>query len=448
MEESYNYIKEEVQKYSHPSVVVAVSGGPDSMALLHLLVRLQKEINLHVICAHVHHNIRKESDAEKVFVEAYCKENGITFEWMKIDFYGKENFHKEARSIRYTFFDQILKKYKASFLLTAHHGDDLMETILMRLVRGSTLKGYSGFPRKIEKEGYQMLRPFLLVTKEDILKYNEHNKIKYVLDASNEKDKYTRNRYRKYILPVLKKENPKVHQKFYKYSETLLETARYIDQVAYKKIDSIYRNDKLCISKFIEEDPVIQKRILHFILEKIYGEETYLLTDAHTDSLLKMIYSKENNQSISLPKKVIGVRAYDVLSFQKEEEFISYHIEITKKTELPTGNYIEILSECRDTDNFVCKLSKEDVKLPLYVRTHQKGDKMAVKGLSGHKKISTIFMEKKLSLSQRKKYPIVVDRSGKIIWVPGLKKSQFDRSKEEKYDIILKYYVLKGENNE
>lgn len=128
-------------------IVVAVSGGPDSMALLDLVLELKDKKNLNIICAHVNHNVRKESDSEANMVLQFCKQHGIVFEYMKIDNYEMGNFHSVARQKRYAFFDLLVKRYKANYLFTAHHLDDLMETILMRLVRGSTLKGYAGFKK-------------------------------------------------------------------------------------------------------------------------------------------------------------------------------------------------------------------------------------------------------------------------------------------------------------
>ena len=123
-------------------LVVATSGGPDSMALLHLL----KNNNYTVICAPVNHNLRNVSEAAYTFVENSCNINTMIFEGMKIDSYKNNKFtENEAREKRYNFFESILKKYNTDILLTAHHGDDLIETIIMRIIRGSNLNGYKGF---------------------------------------------------------------------------------------------------------------------------------------------------------------------------------------------------------------------------------------------------------------------------------------------------------------
>ena len=170
MEQAYQFLMESVNFKYGDTVVAAISGGPDSMTLLHLLSRVKDAFDLTIVCAHVNHNMRKESNEEAIF-------NGILFEYMKIEDYGDDNFHNEARTKRYHYFEEIVKKYHSRFLFTAHHGDDLIETILMRIVRGSTLRGYSGFSYLVEMGDYTILRPLIGVTKEEILEYNKKYKI-------------------------------------------------------------------------------------------------------------------------------------------------------------------------------------------------------------------------------------------------------------------------------
>ena len=219
MEEVYNYIKNSIGLKSGDAIVVGVSGGPDSMTLLHVLKSLKKELDIRIICAHVNHNQRKESDEEEAYVREYCRKNDILFECIKIEKWGDDNFENEARSVRYKFFEELVENFNAKFLMTAHHADDLIETIMMRIVRGSTLKGYSGFSKVVKKDNYKIVRPFITLTKDEIMEYAEKNDIKYFIDSSNLEDKHTRNRYRHQLLPFLKKENPNVHKKFLKFSE-------------------------------------------------------------------------------------------------------------------------------------------------------------------------------------------------------------------------------------
>ena len=198
-------------------IVVGCSTGPDSMALVDMLLKIRKKYNLCIIIAHVNHNVRRESIEEEHFIKNYCLENNLFFESMIIEEYSDDNFHNEARNIRYNFFDSIVHKYSANYLMTAHHGDDLIETILMRIVRGSNLNGYGGFKMIVDMGDYKIVRPLISFTKDELENYDIENGVKYYIDSSNKKDKYTRNRYRKYVLQFLKSEDKDVHLNFLKF---------------------------------------------------------------------------------------------------------------------------------------------------------------------------------------------------------------------------------------
>ena len=159
MDKVIDFLINIVKIKENDTIVLGNSGGPDSMFLLTVLLNLRKKYNLKIVCAHVNHNVRVESDSEQLFLMNYCKNNNVVFEAMKIEKYGDDNFHNQARNIRYNFFEDLVKKYDANYLMTAHHGDDLIETILMRIVRGSTLKGYSGFEKIVDNGFYKTVRP-------------------------------------------------------------------------------------------------------------------------------------------------------------------------------------------------------------------------------------------------------------------------------------------------
>ena len=442
MEEAYNYLLNDINIKYGDSVVLGVSGGPDSMALLHLMTRLKKALDIEVVCAHVNHNTGRPGQfEEQKFVERFCKQNNIVFETLTIDDYGDDNFHNEAHSKRYNYFDKLVKQYNAKYLLTAHHGDDLIETILMRIVRGSTLRGYSGFSKVVKKNGYKIVRPLIQVTKEEILEYNKKNHIKYALDSSNFKDVYTRNRFRKYIVPQLKKEDINVHKKFYKFSKTLLEYNEFIDKLVNSKINEIYPNNVLNIEKFKNEDKIIQQKVIYHILENTYQDDLMLITDKHVDILLDVIKSKRSNVKVHLPNGVQAIKSYDTLVLSTiNREVNSYDIELNKFVNLPNGKNIEVITETKLTNNFVFRLDSKEISLPLHVRSRQNGDKILIKGMIGKKKINDVFIDCKIPMDERDKWPIVVDNDGLVVWLPGLKKTKFDKTIDEKYDIILKYY--------
>lgn len=433
LEEHFDFV-------NNDTIVVGCSTGPDSMALLDMLLKLREKYELQLICAHVNHNIRKQSEIEEAFIKDYCNNHNIMLEKMKIEKYGDDNFHNEARNIRYHFFEDVVAKYKANYLMTAHHGDDLIETILMRIVRGSNLQGYSGFHEIVDMGTYKIVRPLIYYTKDELEEYNRINNVPYFIDDSNAKMKYTRNRYRKNILPFLKDEEENVHLKFLKFSNNLEQASKYIEKERDNALNKVLDGNQISIDKFLQLDKYIQKEILYYILEDFYQDDLMLVNDKHIELLFYLINSKRANMEVNLPNEIIAVKSYDKFYLKREtEEITEYEIEFNTYATLPNKHYIEKIADTDDCSNNICRLSSEDICLPIIIRTRKLGDKMFVKGLNGKKKVKDIFIENKISLDKRDTWPIVVDSLGNILWIPGLKKSKFDRQKNEKCDIIMKY---------
>ncbi len=438
MNEVIEFLNESIKE--NDKIVIACSGGPDSMVLLSLLCNLRKEKDFNIICAHVNHNKREESESEALMVEDFCKKNKVTFEMTKFEEYEKGNFEAIARKKRYEYFEKVMKKYKTKKLFTAHHGDDLAETILMRITRGSTLRGYSGFTKYNNSEWYELYRPLIFVTKQEIIEYADENKIPYAIDKSNKDQKYTRNRFRYQILPELKKEEPNVDKKFLNFSEKIDEAASYIDEVVDEKIKEMYKDNSLNLIKFNYEKPYIKKMIIKELLGRIYDDDVIYLKDKHVDMIIKTVNSDRPNLEVVLPKKMRVLKRYDKLIFTNEE-FIknSYHYLFDERLEI--NNHVIEEVESSDTDgNDICRLNIEEIKLPLVVRNRTDGDKMTIKGMKGTKKIKEIFIENHISQEERDTWPILVDARDEILWLPGLKKSQYNKPKGEKCDIILKYH--------
>lgn len=420
-------------------IVFGCSYGPDSMALFKTLLEYRKSHDVVLVCAHVNHDRRVESAKEKEDLEEFCKKNNVFFEYMKIEKYGDDNFHNEARNIRYQFFDEVVKKYNAEYLLTAHHGDDLMETVLMRIARGSTLKGYSGFKKKVLMDGYYIYRPFIGLTKDELLEYCHKNKINYAVDKSNFSSVYTRNRYRKEVLPFLKREDKDIHKKFLKFSNVLNEADEFIEEEADKAISRVVKGNKLCIDKYLEINKFLKRIILERFISSFYQDDLILINDKHLNLIEKLIDSKKSNSIVNLPNDVLVIKSYNSLTIKRNPVlFSSYEIEVNKNVMLPNGHKLELLDSVKGNSNNIIKLSSKEVSLPLIVRTRKLCDVMAIKG-GGHKKIKDIFIDAKIPLSERDLWPIVVDSCGRIVFVPGLKKSKFDKTNNEFYDIIVRY---------
>ena len=436
MNDILNKLKTEIP--NNTSIIVATSGGPDSMTLLSLLNQIKKEKHLNIISAHVNHNLRKESDKEAIMVKNYCKKNNLIFEYMEINNY-RGNTENYARKKRYEFFENLIKKYQAKYLLTAHHGDDLTETIIMRLIRGSSIKGYAGFSEITYKENYKIYRPLITKTKEEIFDYVQKNDIPYALDKTNNSDKFTRNRIRKYILPSLKKENKNIHLKFLKFSQKLIEIDDYLNEKANNIIKEIYQNKKINLNLFLKEKNIIREKIIHNILIQEYKDDIIKITNKHVNNILSTIKSKSPNKKIALPNNMEFIKAYNYAWIEKRKVNIEYNYILKNQITLPNNDIIEIIDDTLDKSNLVTKINSKEISIPIHVRTIKPGDKLTLKGLNKEKKIKDIFINEKVPIDERKTYPIVTDNSDQIIWLPGLKKTKFDREKDKNYDIIIRY---------
>ena len=427
------------------NIVVGCSAGPDSMALLHYLIHNTKN---KIICCHINHNVRKESKEEEKYLKNYCQKQNIPFEVYKIEKYGENNFENEARIKRYNFYEQTLKKYNSHYLFLAHHGDDLIETIIMKINRGSNLEGYAGIKEISKQKDYTIIRPFLSYTKEDLLDYNERNNIEYFIDKTNLDTTYTRNRIRANILPVLKKENKDIHKQFLKYSKVLLEYNTYIEEVIKEKENTIYKDNILDLNLFKKEKTFIQKNVLYHILNNTYQNIPNIITDNHINNILKIINSPTPNLSVDLPKNKQARKTYDKLIIKEKEKNPPLNYKVPLQEENIFGSIlIKKINKTSENGNDICKLNTKNITLPLYFRSKLPGDKISLYNSPGTKKVSDIFIDKKVPKEKRETYPILVDAKDQIIWIPNLKKSKFNSNSEEFYDIILKY-CEKEEKNE
>ena len=435
MKEAYNFINE--LSNDNEYVIAAISGGPDSIYLLELLEQFQTKFK--IVVAHVHHNLRKESDEEALKLEKYCRDNNLIFEMMKIEKYPDDKFSEEsARKIRYSFFNKIIEKYNSDTLFTAHHGDDQVETILMRLTRGSSLKGYAGIEMISNDRSYKIVRPLLYLTKEEIISYLDNKNLWYAVDKTNTDLKYTRNRYRKNILPELKNENSNVHNKFNEFSEKLLLADKYIRKQANTFYKEFVVDNDINIVEFNKLERILKLYIIEEYLKNIYKNDINLINNKHIDIIINKM-SQNKNVIFDLPNNKKAQIEYNNFKICDELEKVRYEYEFNDNVKLPNGKVIYIDNQTNLTNNFVIHLNSNDIKLPFIVRTRKNGDFMVVKNMSGRKKINDIFIDSKIPKHLRDSYPIVTDSTGEIIWIPGIKKSHLDRKKEQKYDIILKY---------
>ncbi|WP_373284273.1 tRNA lysidine(34) synthetase TilS [Priestia taiwanensis] len=440
------------------TVVVGVSGGPDSLALLHFLYTQRQAWKLRLVVAHVDHMFRgKESEQEMYFVEEICNRYRIPFEGKRIDVSAYQvevgvGGQVAARECRYAFFHEVMHKHNADFLALGHHGDDQIETILMRLVRGSTLEGISGMKKKRPFETGYLIRPFLSVTKAEIYAYCEMNNVIHCEDPSNKKEVYTRNRFRKWILPHLQEENPAVHERFMQFSQSLAEDDEYLRMLTVEKMSEViirHERDEIAITilPFESLSMPLQRRGIQLILNYLYGNKLTDVSSIHINQILALLRSSNPSGKLNLPNGLTVQRSYSTCIFTfRQKKGKEYQEILSLEGIIHIGNDSTILSSLHTIIpsitnhqySFLCDL--KDISLPLMVRSRKNGDKMTLKGMKGSKKIKDIFIDCKIPKEARDTWPVVVDAKGTIIWLPGVKKSSFEAKEQEVESYLLLQY--------
>lgn len=215
-----NFFNQNNISLKNKKLVVAASGGPDSMALVDMLCRLNKKFELKIIVAHFDHQLRSDSDKETSLLQNYCDQNNLLLEngsW-PVNKHPNVGLEAAAREARYTFLIKIVKKYNADYLLTAHHGDDLLENILLKLIRSGNPQEMNSLQMAGKMQGITLLRPLVTFSKKELLDYDHRHNIAYIEDSTNQLDDTMRNRIRHHVVPLLKKENSRILENALRYS--------------------------------------------------------------------------------------------------------------------------------------------------------------------------------------------------------------------------------------
>ena len=233
---------------------------------------------------------------------------------------------------------------------------------------------------------------------------------------------------------------------FIEFSNQLQEYDRFVNNYVNECYDKIVVNNVIDINKLKKQDSLIIDKIIENYLFKIYKDNILNITNVHKKMILKLINEDKSNIEINLPNEIKIIKSYNKLYFDREENYNDYCYLFDKCLKLPNGYVIKQVDKLDDTSNFTTAFSLNEIDLPIIIRSKQNGDKIEILGLKGSKKIKDIFIDEKVDYFGRKNQPVVVSSTGEILWLPGLKKSKYDKSKQGKYDIILKYY--KEENND
>lgn len=308
-------VKRTISKYNlieqGDKIVIGVSGGPDSIALLDILNKLKIEYNIQIIVAHINHMIREESEQEAIYVKEMCEKYNVPFEYKKINIEKlaeevKESSETVGRRIRYDFFKEILEKYNANKIAVAHNLDDSVETTVMNFIRGSGINGLIGIKYKNDN----IIRPILDVSKVEVLKYCEENELNPCFDKTNYQPIYTRNKIRLEFLPKIKEEfNPNINYTIFRMKEILIEEQECINEIVNEKYNTIINYQKNnCISinkkEFQKINTAISKKIVIKLLEKLNGSNQNI-ERIHIETIVDLINNKPTGKKFILGNKYI-----------------------------------------------------------------------------------------------------------------------------------------------
>ncbi len=315
-------VMETIKKYnlinSKDKIVLGVSGGPDSIAMLDILRQIKDEMNFEMYVAHINHNIRgKEADADEEYVKKYCEKYNIKCFSKKIDVptiaQDKKIGTEEAgREVRYNYFEEVLIETKSNKIAIAHNKNDKVETIIMHILRGSGISGLKGIePKRDEK----YIRPLIECDRTEIEKYCEDNKLNPRIDKTNFENEYTRNKIRNIVIPYIKQEfNPNIIETITRLSDVIASEDRYIEDtsiVEYKKICILESTDKieLKLKEFNKLDKVIQNRIILLSVRKIFGS-TQGIEKVNLEDIIKLCNNNIGNKFLK-PNKNLKVLIKD-----------------------------------------------------------------------------------------------------------------------------------------
>lgn len=408
-------------------IVCAVSGGADSVSMLHILHRLGYK----VILAHVNHNKRSQSIIEEESMRKLAMSLSIPFELLDYHYSGEDNFHNDSHNARYDFFRCVCEKYNTNILATAHHSDDQIETVLMKIIEGSNLYGYGGISVCNDDGRYKIIRPLLCVNKKEIYEYASKNKLTFFEDSSNNEDIFLRNRIRHHIVPKLRVESSDINNKIMEYSIQLKEAFSFIRK---QSIDYLSKtNNKIVIDSFNELDIALKKDIISLMFEKLNISKTYDIIN----SCLSILDNAFGTKSVTIADNYLFIRNYNTAQIKKIDDKIFKEVKLYSiQDEVYFDKYKFYFSKNIPLNAFkYIKLCYNTIELPFVVRSKKDGDEINLP--FGTKKISRIFIDKKINKNLRDSIPVIEDGKHNILWVMDLIKSNDVLKQKESGDIYF-----------
>lgn len=448
-------VKKTIAKYEmlQPGerVVAAVSGGADSMALLHALWEMRRDFCLHLVVAHLDHGLRPEAAQEKSFVRKAAAELGVPFISRKADVRQKQHderlaLQEAAREVRYAFLQEAAKAERATKIALGHTADDQAESIMMRLLRGSGTRGLAGIP---PVRGGIFIRPLIEVWREEVESFLEERKVAYLADPSNRSPHFLRNRVRHELLPILQQYNPRFRQTLVQMADLFRLEENFWQGMVEEKFPALVRARKkdsltLDIPSLAAQPLPLRLRSFRHAIEKLLGN-LRRVSLPHILLMDNLLQNPEPNKSLQLPQGLCVAKAYQALTLTRSrEEAVPFeHV-------VPGPGYVEIpeigramrfqVEERRPRVRFenssgIALLDYDTIAFPLTLRSPRPGDRLQPLGMEGEKKVKDLFIDCKIPAAQRKRIPLLF-KEDRLLWVAGVRLDHRARLKPETQRVL------------
>ena len=455
MERLLHKVKETINKYNMiekgDRILVAVSGGPDSVTLLHVLNMLKDELNISLVIAHVNHMLRdKESDGDEEYVKGLGNKFNIPVNTCRVDVdkYAREkgvSTEVAGREIRYDFFREVSIKEGCNKVAVAHNANDQVETFMMRLFRGSGIYGLRG----IDAVRDNIIRPLIDVDRSSIEKFCEEINVETRLDATNLENIYSRNKIRLDVLPYISENfNKDIIRTIMRTIDSFTIDNDYLEEQSYISYKKYAKNlgDKIVIDKeaFTLHKAVLS-RLIRNVMKDLLGNIKEI-EKKHIDEII-LIQSGETGKELILPRRIKATNNYGDIVIQidnKNNEFINFEKDIN----ISGTTYIEELDitiECEVTNkkninkfsnNYLIKYFDYDKIKKVTIRNRRDGDYFTPLGMKGRKKLKDLFINEKIDKSKRSKIPLILF-DNEIAWIVGLRISEKFKITEETKRILI-----------
>ena len=385
---------QKLQKFKQGKYVIGVSGGSDSMALLHMCMKA----SIDIVVAHMNYHKRESANRDENIVCTFCQLHQIDFESASPKGCVEGNFQSYARKERYLFYREVLKKYECDGILLAHHQDDVIETYIMQKQRGGIVD-YYGIKEAVCLFQLKVYRPLLSYSKQALESYCKAHKIEYGIDESNLSDDYTRNYIRHHIVAKMDEQQrdqclSQMQQDNQRLSQTKQQVIAFLSQWDQNKLDLIAHEDASLI-----------------LQEWLYQKCRIRLSKPHIDSLLQQMKSK-NQWFQALSEQYDLVCDYNHLHIQCKND-ISYAYELQKGEMLDCAHFKMALS-----GPSTCAVTLKEDDYPIVIRNAQASDAIVLR--FGTKKISRFFIDRHIPLSQRRIWPVLINCKGNVVLVPEI----------------------------